>query len=52
MRPVLPKAGEPAIRILLAATKGSRAPFALDAPLVLHGADGRFTPEAEALHRG
>ena len=51
VRPVQAKAGEPAIRILVTATKGSRAPFALAPPLVLHGEDGRFTPEADALHR-
>lgn len=52
VRPVQARAGERAIRILVSATKGSRAPFALDPPLVLHGADGGFTAEAEALHRG
>ena len=51
VRPVQAKAGEPAIRILVTATKSSRAPFALAPPLVLHGEDGRFTPEADALHR-
>lgn len=48
--PVLPRAGEPAIRVLVAARKGSRAPFRLLAPLVLHDAAGGFTPEAAKLH--
>ena len=51
VRPVHAKEGEPAIRILVSAVKGSRAAFSLVSPLVLHGPDGRFTPEAEALHR-
>ena len=51
VRPVHAKPEEPAIRILVSAVKGSRAPFSLVPPLVLHGPDGRFTPEADALHR-
>ena len=35
VRPVQARAGEPAIRILVTATKGSRAPFALLSPLIL-----------------
>lgn len=50
--PVAPKAEIPAIRILLRGVKGSKAPLTLLPPLVLHGADGKFTPEAEAIHRG
>lgn len=50
--PVHPHAGEPAIRVLAAAVKGSRAPLSLLPPLVLHEADGRFTARAAALHRG
>jgi len=50
--PVHAKAGEPAVRLLVSGKKGSRAPLALLPPLVLHGADGRFTPRAEAIHRG
>lgn len=50
--PVLPHAGEDAIRVILRAKKGSRAPLRLRPPLVLHEADGRFTAQAEALHRG
>ena len=50
--PIHPRAGEPASRVLIRAKKGSRAPLSLRPPLVLHQADGAFTPEAEALHRG
>lgn len=52
LRPVHARAERPAIRVLIRAVKGSRAPLGLLPPLVLQGADGRFTPEAEALHRG
>lgn len=52
LRFVHPGAGKPAIRLILSGTKGSRAPLTILPPLVLNGPDGRFTPEAEALHRG
>lgn len=52
VRPVQAKAQEAAIRVLVSARKGSRAPFTLLPPLVLHGEDGRFSPSADALHRG
>ena len=52
IRPVLPREGADAVRILLAGVKGSRAPLRIVAPLVLHAADGRFTAEVEAIHRG
>ena len=51
-RAVHPRRDAAATRVLLTATKGSRAPLTLAAPLVLHEADGIFTPLAEALHRG
>lgn len=51
-KPVQPRSGEPAHRVLVRAEKGSRKPFALAAALVLHREDGRFTSEAEGLHRG
>jgi tRNA1(Val) A37 N6-methylase TrmN6 len=44
-------AGEPAGRILLRGLKGSRAPFRLEAGLVLHEAENRFTPAAEGVLR-
>ncbi|WP_046866511.1 tRNA1(Val) (adenine(37)-N6)-methyltransferase [Microvirga massiliensis] len=51
LRFVHPQTDEPAIRFVLTAVKGSRAPIRIEPPLVLH-AGGRFTPEAEAVHRG
>ena len=32
--------------------KGSKAPLRLAPALILHGADGRLTAEADAIHRG
>jgi tRNA1(Val) A37 N6-methylase TrmN6 len=49
---VHPSADRPAIRVLLSGLKGSRAPLSILPPVILNGPDGRFTPEAEALHRG
>ncbi len=40
--PVLPRESEPAIRLLVAGRKGSRAPVAILPPLVLHGEDRRL----------
>ena len=50
--PVYPRIGGDAGRVLLRAVRGSRAPFRLAPPLVLHETTGVFTPEAERLHRG
>lgn len=50
--PVLPHAEADATRVLVTAVKGSRGPTQVTAPIVLHGADGRFTEQAECLHRG
>jgi tRNA1(Val) A37 N6-methylase TrmN6 len=52
LRLVHPEAGKPASRLLLTGVKGSRAPLVIAPPLFLHDGSGRFTPEAEALHRG
>lgn len=52
LRFVHPAADQAAIRILLSAVKGSRAPLSILPPVILNGPDGRFTPQAEALHRG
>jgi tRNA1(Val) A37 N6-methylase TrmN6 len=49
--PVHPRPNEPAIRILVRATKASRAPLALFPGLVLNDAGGHPTPEAEAVLR-
>ena len=52
LMPVHARAAEPAVRLLVSGRKGSRAPFSLLPPLVLHEKDGRFTPESGAIHRG
>jgi tRNA1(Val) A37 N6-methylase TrmN6 len=52
VRFVHPTADRPAIRFLLSGVKGSRSPLSILPPVILNGPDGRFTPEAEALHRG
>jgi tRNA1(Val) A37 N6-methylase TrmN6 len=49
--PVYPREGGKAVRILLRGKKGSRAPSAIAAPLILHEGH-RFTTAADALHRG
>jgi tRNA1(Val) A37 N6-methylase TrmN6 len=49
---VHPTIGANAHRLLVSGVKGSKAPLRLAPALVLHGADGRLTPEADALHRG
>jgi tRNA1(Val) A37 N6-methylase TrmN6 len=49
--PVYPKPDQPAVRVLVRATKASRAPLALWPGLVLNDAGGRPTPEAEAVLR-
>jgi tRNA1(Val) A37 N6-methylase TrmN6 len=49
--PVHPKPGAAAIRVLLRAAKGGRAPTALLTGLVLTGEDGRPSGEAESVLR-
>jgi tRNA1(Val) A37 N6-methylase TrmN6 len=49
--PVYPKPDEPAVRILVRATKASRAPLVLLPGLVLNDAAGHPTPETEAVLR-
>jgi len=50
--PVHGRAGQPAIRVLVRARKGSRAPLALLPGLVLNDENGKPTREAEAVMRG
>ena len=52
LRFVHPQADRPAIRLILTAQKGSRAPLAVKSALVLHDKSGAFTPHAQAIHRG
>ena len=49
--PLFPRAGEAPRRVIVQARKGSRAPIALLAGLVLHQPDGAWTPEADAILR-
>lgn len=51
--PLLPRPGEPAMRVLVRGIKGSRAPLTLLAGRALHGAGGSvFAPEFDAILRG
>jgi tRNA1(Val) A37 N6-methylase TrmN6 len=52
LRSIHPTPQHAAIRLLLSGTARSRAPLSILPPLALHGPDGRFTPEVEALHQG
>jgi tRNA1(Val) A37 N6-methylase TrmN6 len=49
--PLQPREGAPAHRIIVQGRKGSRAPLTLLAGFVLHGEDGAFTPQAQAILR-
>jgi tRNA1(Val) A37 N6-methylase TrmN6 len=51
LQPMHPRPDAPAIRVLVRAVKGSRAPLALVPGLVLAGADGRASEAAEAVLR-
>jgi len=50
--PLFPRAAEPAVRVIVQGRKGSRAGLRLLPGLVLHGPDGAYTAEAEAVLRG
>ncbi len=50
--PIHPRAGASAHRLLVSGVKGSKAPPRIASPLALHGAEGRLTREADAIHRG
>lgn len=50
--PVHPTVGARAHRLLVSGVKGSKAPLRLAPGLILHGADGRLTADADAIHRG
>ncbi|MGA9767312.1 MAG: methyltransferase, partial [Rhodomicrobium sp.] len=49
--PLHPKAGAPAIRVILCGKKGSRGPLSLAPGIVLHEEDGRPTGVANAVLR-
>lgn len=51
--PIHPRPGEPAIRIVLRAVRGSRAALSLMPALAIHDADGRgFSARADAIGNG
>lgn len=50
--PLFPKAGEPATRVIVQGRKGSRGLLRLLSGLILHGPDGGYTDEVEAVLRG
>jgi tRNA1(Val) A37 N6-methylase TrmN6 len=52
VRPVYPRAGEDAIRVVVTGVKGSRAPARLQPGLILHEANGQATAAARAIHEG
>ncbi len=52
IRPVQPRVGAAATRILLRGVKGSKAPLTLAAPFILHEDGGQFTPEAQQVGEG
>jgi tRNA1(Val) A37 N6-methylase TrmN6 len=52
LMPVHPTIGASAHRLLVSGVKSSKAPLRLAPGLILHGADGRLTVEADAIHRG
>jgi len=49
VHPLWPRIGEKAKRVIVSAVFGSKAPFCLTAGLTLHGPDGSFTSEANAI---
>jgi tRNA1(Val) A37 N6-methylase TrmN6 len=49
--PLHPRADEPALRVLVRAVKGSRAPLQLRPGLILHNADNSFRPSVAAILR-
>lgn len=51
VRPFHPREGADASRIIVEGRKGSRAPLAIAAGRVLHGSDGRYLPDIEAVLR-
>lgn len=52
LRSIHPAEGQAAIRIIMTANLGRRSPFAIEPPLVLHGEEGAFTTEVDAIHLG
>ncbi len=51
VHPVFPRAGQAAKRVILLARKGGKTPLILSTGLVLHGAGGDYTAEAQSILR-
>lgn len=49
--PLWPGKGKPAKRVLVRGCKNSNGPLRVASGMMLHGIDGRFTPEAESILR-
>lgn len=49
--PIYPRAGAPAIRVIVDGIKGSRAPLTIKPALILHGDGNAFLPEIDAILR-
>ena len=49
IRPLYPNGGKPAIRVIISARKGVKTPAEILPGLILHNADGTFTPAASAV---
>lgn len=50
--PVHARADEPAIRIVVRASRAARGALSLQPPLILHDGNGKFSPRAEAINDG
>lgn len=50
--PLWPRTGQPAKRVIIRAWKDRHGPATLHPGLILHDADGGYTPEAEGVLRG
>ena len=49
--PIHHRSGSAAVRVIVRARKGSKAPLSLLPGLALQGEDGKFSPAAEEIHR-
>jgi tRNA1(Val) A37 N6-methylase TrmN6 len=49
--PIYPRDGAPAIRVIVDAIKGSRAPLVIKPGLILHGDGNAFRPDVDAILR-
>ena len=49
LRPIYPRAGEPASRVLIEAERAGRRPLVLEPPLIVHGETERYSDEVSRL---